>query len=50
MADFEPKTGYQQMICIEPGHVHDFISLAPGKKWNAYQLLCKEELKYQAIQ
>lgn len=50
MADFEPKTGYEQMICIEPGHVHDFITLAPGKKWNAHQLLCKDELNYQAIQ
>lgn len=50
MGDFEPKTGYQQMICVEPGYVHDFVTLAPGESWDAYQLLYKEELKYQAIQ
>ncbi|CCD26404.1 glucose-6-phosphate 1-epimerase NDAI_0H02300 [Naumovozyma dairenensis CBS 421] len=50
MGDFEPKIGYKNMVCVEPGHVHDFIELAPGKKWNASQLLYKDELKYQAIQ
>ncbi|GAV55480.1 hypothetical protein ZYGR_0AV01110 [Zygosaccharomyces rouxii] len=49
MADFEPKDGFLQMVCIEPGHVHDLVTLAPGQSWSAYQLLYKEQLKYQAI-
>lgn len=50
MGDFEPKTGYKEMVCVEPGHVHDLVTLAPGKKWEASQLIYKDELKYQAIQ
>lgn len=50
MADFEPKTGYEKMLCVEPGHVHDLITLAPGESWDAYQLLYRDELKYQAIE
>ncbi|CCC70626.1 hypothetical protein NCAS_0F01420 [Naumovozyma castellii] len=49
MGDFEPKSGYKNMVCVEPGHVHDFVVLAPGKKWNASQLLYKDALNYQAI-
>lgn len=49
MSDFEPKNGFQEMICIEPGHVHDFVELAPGEKWTAAQILCKEQLKYQSV-
>lgn len=49
MADFEPKNGYETMLCVEPGYVHDFITLAPGESWDAYQLLYKDKLKYQAI-
>lgn len=49
MADFEPKTGYEKMVCVEPGHVHDLITLAPGKSWDGYQLLYRDHLKYQAI-
>lgn len=50
MADFEPKNGYEKMLCVEPGHVHDLITLGPGESWEAYQLLYKDELKYQAIE
>ena len=50
MSDFEPKDGYLQMVCIEPGYVHDFVVLEPGKKWTASQIISKDELKYQAIQ
>lgn len=50
MADFEPKSGYTEMVCVEPGHVTDFVVLQPGKKWNASQILSKDKLKYQAIQ
>ncbi|CAN3357096.1 glucose-6-phosphate 1-epimerase [Diutina catenulata] len=38
MADFEPKDGYKNMLCIEPGHVHDMVKLGPGKKWQAAQI------------
>lgn len=37
MADFAPKLGYMNMLCIEPGHVADFIKLARGEKWIAAQ-------------
>lgn len=37
MADFEPKDGYMKMLCIEPGHVADFVKLEPGKKWKGAQ-------------
>lgn len=49
MGDFEPKSGYKNMVCVEPGHVHDFVVLQPGEKWNAYQLLYKDELNFQAV-
>ncbi|CCE64139.1 hypothetical protein TPHA_0G02980 [Tetrapisispora phaffii CBS 4417] len=49
MGDFEPKDGYLQMVCVEPGHVHDLVKLAPGETWNASQKLFNGELKYQAI-
>ncbi|SCV01563.1 LAME_0G17040g1_1 [Lachancea meyersii CBS 8951] len=49
MADFEPKSGYKEMVCFEPGHVHDFVQLQPGQSWEAYQLLYKDDLKYQVV-
>lgn len=49
MGDFEPKTGYKNMVCVEPGHVTEFVTLAPGEKWNAAQIIYKDELKYQAV-
>lgn len=49
MADFQPKDGYKNMICIEPGYVHDFKTLAPGERWIGSQLIYKDVLKYQAI-
>lgn len=49
MADFQPKSGYKNMVCIEPGYVHEFKKLAPGEKWIGAQVLYKDELKYQAI-
>lgn len=39
LEDFEPKSGYQNMICVEPGYIHDFIVLPPGLKWTASQTL-----------
>lgn len=41
MSDFEPKDGYLHMVCIEPGHVHDFVTLQPGESWTAQQTLRK---------
>lgn len=37
MADFQPKCGYLNMVCVEPGHVADFIKLNKGDKWRAAQ-------------
>lgn len=39
MGDFEPKNGYLNMLCVEPGHVADFILLNKGDKWVASQSL-----------
>ncbi|KAI5956594.1 YMR099C [Candida jiufengensis] len=33
MGDFEPKTGYHNMVCVEPGHVNSMVLLPPGEKW-----------------
>ena len=49
MADFEPKDGFKNMVCVEPGHVHDFVVLAPGENWVASQILYKDELKFQKV-
>lgn len=37
MGDFEPKSGYMNMLCIEPGHVASMVTLEKGKKWKAGQ-------------
>lgn len=39
MGDFMPKTGYLNMLCIEPGHVSDMVKLGAGEKWSAAQIL-----------
>lgn len=31
--------GWKKFVCVEPGHVLDFIELAPGKQWTASQKL-----------
>ncbi|ODQ44102.1 hypothetical protein PICMEDRAFT_37730 [Pichia membranifaciens NRRL Y-2026] len=50
MADFEPKSGYHKMVCIEPGHVHDFVELKPGESWTAEQIIYKgDAIKLQSI-
>lgn len=38
MADME-EDGWKKFICLEPGHVHDFISLSPGQTWTGSQRL-----------
>ena len=37
MGDFEPKEGYKNMLCIEPGHVSEMVKLSPRKKWQGAQ-------------
>lgn len=37
MADFEPKLGYLNMLCIEPGHVSSYAKVKKGEKWFAEQ-------------
>lgn len=50
MGDFQPKSGYQKMVCIEPGHVHDFVELKPGQSWTAEQIIYKgDAIKLQSI-
>ncbi|TID30079.1 hypothetical protein CANINC_001365 [Pichia inconspicua] len=50
MADFEPKSGYHKMLCIEPGHVNNFLELQPGQSWEAEQIIYKgDAIKLQSI-
>lgn len=39
LADFYPKDGFKQMICVELGAVSKFHTVAPGDKWAAEQTL-----------
>lgn len=49
MADFEPKNGFHQMLCVEPGHVNSMIMLPPGDKWKGEQeITVGGEIKIQA--
>lgn len=49
MGDFEPKDGFKNMVCIEPGHVSEFQTLNPNERWRASQTLTKDELTFQSI-
>ncbi|ODV96435.1 hypothetical protein PACTADRAFT_2728 [Pachysolen tannophilus NRRL Y-2460] len=50
MGDFEPKDGFHKMVCVEPGHVGDFITLQPGKKWSGSQIIYKgDAIKLQSV-
>lgn len=49
MADFEPKSGYQNMVCVEPGHVSNFINLKKGQSWSASQTIWTGgEIRFQS--
>jgi len=37
MADFRPEQGYKNMICVEPGYVHEFKALDAGT-WQKQKL------------
>lgn len=39
MSDFAPKTGYNDMICVEAGVVAKLITLKPGENWVASQTI-----------
>lgn len=39
MSDFDPKTGYNDMICVETGTVAKLITLKPGEKWVGSQTI-----------
>jgi len=39
MADFEPKDGYKNMLCIEPGSVSTWQSLEPGDAFEGAQTI-----------
>lgn len=50
MSDFQPKSGFHKMVCIEPGHVHDFVELKPNQSWSAEQIIYKgDAIKLQSI-
>lgn len=50
MADFEPKSGFHNMLCIEPGHVNNFVELQPGQSWKAEQIIYKgDAIKLQSV-
>ncbi|KAK6200050.1 galactose mutarotase-like domain-containing protein [Scheffersomyces amazonensis] len=38
-ADFFPKNGYLNMLCVEPGNVSSFVKLGAGEKWQGGQEL-----------
>lgn len=49
MGDFEPKTGYLNMLCIEAGYVTDFVELKGGEKWSGSQeITVGGEIKVQS--
>ncbi|VVT51969.1 uncharacterized protein SAPINGB_P003273 [Magnusiomyces paraingens] len=39
MGDFSPKTGFNDMICVEAGTVSHSVTLNPGEKWEASQTI-----------
>lgn len=39
MADFEPKDGYKNMLCVEPGAVATWQVLEPGDAFEGAQTI-----------
>lgn len=49
LGDFEPKKGYLDMLCIEAGHVTDFVTLEPSECWSGSQeVFLGGEIKVQS--
>ena len=42
MGDFEPKTGWQQMVCVEAGSVRAWQKLEAGDSWTGSQYVSLE--------
>ena len=42
MGDFEPKTGWQQMACVEAGSVRSWQKLEAGDSWTGSQYVSLE--------
>lgn len=39
IADFDPKDGWKNMLCVETGSVADFQTLEPGSVWEGGQVI-----------
>lgn len=39
LSDFEPKDGYKNMLCIEPGSVSGWQTLEPGDAFEGAQTI-----------
>ena len=39
MGDFEPKTGYKNMICVEVGAVTGWVKIEAGETWEGGQII-----------
>lgn len=39
MADFAPKDGWKNMICVEPGAVDSWTKLEAGDAWEGSQII-----------
>ena len=40
MADFEPKQGYKNMLCVEAGSVKEWTKLEGGESWEGGVTIC----------
>jgi glucose-6-phosphate 1-epimerase len=38
-ADFEPKDGYKEMVCVEAGAVKGWVKLEGGESWEGGQVV-----------
>lgn len=48
MGDFEPKLGFHNMVCVEPGHVSSMVLLPAKEKWSGQQeIVIGGEIKVQ---
>lgn len=39
MADFQPKSAFHQMVCVECGSVAEWNKLNPGSQWTGFQTI-----------
>ena len=43
MGDFEPKTGWKNMVCVEAGSVRGWQRVEPGDSWTGSQTISLAE-------